>query len=161
MKKFFVISFIFVASITFVEAQPGTHSFQGSIESYAKTQKQAPKTFEEQLEFYVNELTDSLSLTIDQGEKIKVIETDLKEQKWERIKKVMGDPLAQFAINDDITNLREEKVKLVLTSEQFKKYQKLYPKVLLMDMPEQVKKQLEKIKPTKKEQKRQQRGQTK
>ena len=117
MKKFFVICIIFAASVTFVEAQQKVDK---------KTDFQTPETG---LENDIRRFTDSLLLTTDQAKKIRVIETDLQKQMSERIMKVLGDPYAQIDILVDIDNIREEKFKLVLTPEQFKKYQKIFPKM--------------------------------
>ena len=117
MKKFFVICIIFMASVAFVEAQQKVDK---------KTDFQTPETG---LENDIRRFTDSLLLTTDQAKKIRVIETDLQKQMSERIMKVLGDAYAQIDILVDIDNIREEKFKLVLTPEQFKKYQKLFPKM--------------------------------
>ena len=110
MKKFFVICIIFAASVTFVEAQQKVDR---------TTDFQTPETG---LENDIRRFTDSLLLTTDQAKKIRVIETDLQKQMSERIMKVLGDAYAQIDILVDIDNIREEKFKLVLTPEQFKKY---------------------------------------
>ena len=117
MKKFFVICIIFAASVTFVEAQQKVDR---------TTDFQTPETG---LENDIRRFTDSLLLTTDQAKKIRVIETDLQKQMSERIMKVLGDAYAQIDILVDIDNIREEKFKLVLTPEQFKKYQKIFPKM--------------------------------
>ena len=77
---------------------------------------------EDYIKKYVN-LWSFLPLTTDQTDKIYAIEVELYKQTSEKIMKVLDNLDAQVEILLDINKLQEEKYRLVLTAEQFKKYQ--------------------------------------
>jgi len=108
MKKLFVISIMLVASFAFAAAQQGQGRSMGTPEERAKRT--------------VDRLTELLSLTADQKKKIEAIELDLNKQMEEKMQKAEGDD-ARRKVFQEISKLREEKYKPVLTADQFKKYQ--------------------------------------
>ena len=108
MKKLFVISILVVASIAFAAAQQGQGRSQGTPEERAKRA--------------VERLTEALSLTADQKKKVEAIELDLYKQMETKMQKAETDE-ARRNVYQEISKLREEKYKTVLTADQFKKYQ--------------------------------------
>ena len=114
MKKLFVLSIMFLATVTFATAQPGQG--QGG-----QRQQMTP---EERAKAETDRLEKLLTLKADQKTKIYAIEIELgKEMTKLRENNQGGDREAMREAMQKIRTKREAKYKEVLTADQFKKYQ--------------------------------------
>jgi len=105
MKKLFVLSIMFLATITLATAQ--------------QRQGMPP---EERAKAQTERLEKLLSLTADQKTKVHAIELEIGKEMTEQRQKTQGDREAMRAAMQEVNKKRDEKYKAVLTADQFKKY---------------------------------------
>ena len=107
MKKLFVILFVMLSAV--VAAQPGGgRRNTGTAEERAKRE--------------ADRLGTLLALTADQKVKIEAAEVDLQKQLDQRRQGTQGNFEAMRPIMEEIGKAREEKYKVILTADQFKKF---------------------------------------
>ena len=105
MKKIFVTGIMLVAMVAFATAQ----GFQN-------------QTPEERAKAQVERLEKLLSLTADQKVKAEAIELEIAKERSAQMQKNQGNREAMMTAFQEINKKRDEKYKVVLTADQFKKY---------------------------------------
>jgi len=105
MKKIFVTGIMLIAMVAFATAQ----GFQN-------------QTPEERAKAQVERLEKLLSLTADQKVKAEAIELEIAKERSAQMQKNQGNREAMMTAFQEINKKRDEKYKVVLTADQFKKY---------------------------------------
>ena len=109
MKRLFVIVFVLAATVSFAVAQPEQGQRQmRSAEERAKNQTERMITL--------------LSLNADQKAKIEAIELELGKDLDAKRQSAQGNREAMMEAFQEIDKVRDDKYKIVLTADQFKKY---------------------------------------
>ena len=116
MKKLFVLSIMFLATITLATAQPG----QGQGQRQGGQRQQM--TPEERAKAQTDRLEKLLSLTADQKTKVHAIELEIGKEMTAQRQKTQGDRDAMRTALQEISKKRDAKYKEVLTADQYKKY---------------------------------------
>jgi len=110
MKKFFVLSIMLLATVSFAIAQQG----QG------QRQNQTP---EERAKVETERLEKLLTLTAAQKTKIQAIELEISKERSTLMQNSQGNREAMRESLQKLSTKRDTKFKEVLTADQFKKYQ--------------------------------------
>ena len=122
MKKLFLICILLVPSLTFAVAQ--------QIGTARGLTREEVDAFVELAQKQADEKMALLSLSAEQQTKIHAIDFEIKNIHSEKLKKVLGDMVAQIALRYEIIQLEEEKYKPVLSAKQFEKLQEYYAPII-------------------------------
>ena len=111
MKKLFVLSIMFLATVSFATAQ--------QRQGQGQRQQMSP---EERAKVQTERLEKLLSLTADQKTKVHAIELEIGKEMTAQRQKAQGDREAMRAAMQEVNKKRDAKYKAVLTADQYKKY---------------------------------------
>ena len=112
MKKLFILSIMFLATVSLATAQQG----QGQGQRQRQTPEERAKSQTEYLE-------KLLTLTADQKTKVHAIELEISKELSTLRQNSQGNFESMREPMEKLNKKRDEKMKGVLTADQFKKYQ--------------------------------------